>query len=180
MKTRNTCTSDCRYRHEALCRRGCSVVFSRVTLFSFYSNQSDAVQSGGAFSSANRCFPKDVMVIAGYSGLFATDPLQVYRRCGCRRVNAGSGWQDGRCRSLRCEMYPHRRVVGALFVTISASRGGQMYHALRSPFQAAGVFFTATRRRSSQAVGSLVVVMDDRTTWAYYQRKFVTVNRRSW
>jgi len=74
------------------------------------------------------CFLEDVMVIAGYSGLFATDPLQVYRRYGCRRVNAGSGWQDGRCRSLRCEMYPHRRVVGALFLTISASRGGQMYH----------------------------------------------------
>jgi len=74
------------------------------------------------------CFPEDVMVIAGYNELFATDPLQVYRHFGCRRVNAGSGWQDGRCRSLRCEMYPHRRVVGALFVTISASRGGQMYH----------------------------------------------------
>lgn len=68
------------------------------------------------------------MVIAGYNGLFATDPLQVYQRYGCWRVKAGSGWQDGRCRSLRCEMYPHRRVVGALFMTISASRGGQMYH----------------------------------------------------
>lgn len=179
MKTRNTCTSDCGNRCQALCRRGCSVVFSRVTLFSFHSNQSDAVQSGGAFASANRCFPEGVMVIVGYSGLFATNPLQIYRRYGCRRVNAGGGWQGGRCRSLRCEMYPHRRVVGALFVTISASRGGQMYHALRSPFQAAGVFCTATRRRSSQAVGSLVVVMDDRTTRAYYQRKFVTVNRRS-
>lgn len=179
MKTRNTCTTDCGDRCQALCRRGCSVIFSRVTLFSFHSNQSDAVQSGSAFASASRCCPEDVIVIAGYRGLFATDPLQVYRRYGCRRVNAGSGWQDGRCRPLRCEMYPHRRVVGALFVTISASRGGQMYHALRSPFQATGVFCTATRRRSSQAVGSLVVVMDDRNTRAYYQRKFVTVNRRS-
>jgi len=49
------------------------VVFSRVTLFSFYSNQSDAVQSGGALASANMCFPEDVMVIAGNSGLSATD-----------------------------------------------------------------------------------------------------------
>lgn len=178
MKTRNTCTSDCSNRRQAFYRRGCSVVFSRVTLFSFHSNQSDAVQSGGAFASANRCFPEDVMVIAGYSGLFATNPLQIYRCYGCRRVNAGGGWQGGRCRSLRCEMYPHRRVVGALFVTISASRGGQMYHALRSPFQAAGVFCTATRRRSSQAVGSLVVVMDDSVTRTYYQRRFRTVNRR--
>lgn len=44
------------------------MVFSRVTLFSFYSNQSDAVQSGGAFASANRCFPEGVMVIAGIAG----------------------------------------------------------------------------------------------------------------
>ena len=49
------------------------MVFSRVTLFSFYSNQSDAVQSGGALASANMCFPEDVMVIAGNSGLSATD-----------------------------------------------------------------------------------------------------------
>lgn len=48
------------------------MVFSRVTLFSFYSNQSDAVHSGGAFTSANMCFPEDVMVIAGYSELLAT------------------------------------------------------------------------------------------------------------
>ncbi len=68
------------------------------------------------------------MVIAGNSELSATDPLQVYRRYGCRRVNSGSGWQDRRCWSLHCEMYPHRRVVGALVLTISASRGGQMYH----------------------------------------------------
>ena len=169
MKTRNTCTSDCGNRRQALCRRGCSVVFSRVTLFSFHSNQSDAVQSGGAFTSANMCFPEDVLVIVGNSNLYAIDPLQICRRDGCRRANSGSGWQDGRCRSLRCEMYPHRRVVDALFVTISASRGGQMYHALRSPFQAAGVFCTATRRRSSQAVGSLVVVMDDSVTRTYYQ-----------
>lgn len=104
------------------------MVFSRVTLCPLCGQQSDAVQSGGAFVSANMCFPEDERVIAGYNGLFATDPLQAYRRDGCRRVNADSGWQDGRCRSLRCEMYPHRRVVGALFVTISASRGGQMYH----------------------------------------------------
>ncbi|MDU6418837.1 MAG: DUF2442 domain-containing protein [Corynebacterium sp.] len=104
------------------------MVFSRVTLFSFHSNQSDAVQSGGAFTSANMCFPEDVLVIVGNSNLYAIDPLQICRRDGCRRANSGSGWQDGRCRSLRCEMYPHRRVVGALFLTISASRGGQMYH----------------------------------------------------
>jgi len=30
------------------------VFFSRVTLFSFYSNQSDAVQSGAASASAER------------------------------------------------------------------------------------------------------------------------------
>lgn len=68
------------------------------------------------------------MVIAGNRELSATDPLQVYRRYGCRRVNSVSGWQDRRCWSLHCEMNPHRRVVGALFLTISASRGGQMYH----------------------------------------------------
>ena len=73
MKTRNTCTSDCEYRRKALCRRGCSVVFSRVTLFSFHSNQSDAVQSGSAFASANMCFPRDVMVIAGYNAFSVTD-----------------------------------------------------------------------------------------------------------
>jgi len=33
--------------------------------------------------------------------------------------------------ALRCVMYPHRRVVGALKLTISASRGGQMYHTFR-------------------------------------------------
>ena len=49
------------------------MVFSRVTLFSFHSNQSDAVQPGSALASANMCFPEDVLVIAGYSGLFATD-----------------------------------------------------------------------------------------------------------
>ena len=55
MKTRNTCTSDCGDRRQALCRRGCSVVFSRVTLFSFHSNQSDAVQSVAASASADAC-----------------------------------------------------------------------------------------------------------------------------
>lgn len=104
------------------------MVFSRVTLFSFHSNQSDAVQSGGAFASANMCFPEDVMVNAGNTGLSATGPLQVYRRDGCRRVNPGSGWQDGLCRSLLCEMNLHRRVVGAFLSTISASKGEQMYH----------------------------------------------------
>lgn len=76
----------------------------------------------------NMCFPEDVMVIAGCSGFSATDPLQVYCRYGCRRVNTGSRWQDRRCRSLHCEMNPHRRVVGAFLSTISASKGGQMYH----------------------------------------------------
>ena len=128
MKTRNTCTSDCSNRRKALCRRGCSVVFSRVTLYPPCGQQSDTVYSGGTSAYANICFPEDVIVIAGNGELFATDPLQVYRRYGCRRVNSVSGWQDGQCRSLRCEMYPHRRVIGALFVTISASRGGQMYH----------------------------------------------------
>lgn len=174
MKTRNTCTSDCGNRRQALCRRGCSVVFSRVTLYPLCRQQSDAVQSGGTFASAEH-------VLSGRRN--GDRRIQRASRdrpfSACRRVDAVSGWQDGRCRSLHCEMYPHRRVVGALFVTISASRGGQMYHALRSPFQATGVFCTATRRRSSQAVGALVVVMDDRTTRAYYQRKFVTVNRRS-
>lgn len=72
MKTPNTCTSDCGNRRQALCRRGCSVVFSRVTLYPPRGQQSDAVQSGGAFASANMCFPEDVMVIAGYSELLAT------------------------------------------------------------------------------------------------------------
>jgi len=73
MKTRNTCTSDCGDRRQALCRRGCSVVFSRVTLFSFHLNQSDAVQSGSVFASANMCFPRDVIVIAGYNAFSVTD-----------------------------------------------------------------------------------------------------------
>ena len=68
------------------------------------------------------------MVSAGYNKLYATDPLQVYRRDGCRRVNSGSGWQDGLCRSLHCEINLHRRVVGAFLSTISASKGEQMYH----------------------------------------------------
>lgn len=104
------------------------MVFSRVTLYPPRGQQSDAVQSGGAFASANMCFPEDVMVTAGHSELYATDPLQVYRRDGCRRVNSGSGWQDGLCRSLHCEMNLHRRVVGAFLSTISASKGEQMYH----------------------------------------------------
>lgn len=77
MKTRNTCTSDCGNRRQALCRRGCSVVFSRVTLYPPCGQQSDAVHSGGAFASANMCFPEDVMVNAGNRELSATDPLQV-------------------------------------------------------------------------------------------------------
>ena len=48
------------------------MVFSRVTLYPPRGQQSDAVQSGGAFASANMCFPEDVMVIAGYSELLAT------------------------------------------------------------------------------------------------------------
>ncbi len=179
MKTRNTCTSDCGNRRQALCRRGCSVVFSRVTLYPPCGQQSDVVQSEGAFASAEHVLSGRRNGDRRMQRASRNRSFPARRRFNCRRVNAVSRWQDGRCRSLHCEMYPHRRVVGALFVTISASRGGQMYHALRSPFQAAGVFCTATRRRSSQAVGSLVVVMDDRTTRAYYQRKFVTVNRRS-
>lgn len=73
MKTRNTCTSDCENRRKALCRRGCSVVFSRVTLYPPRGQQSDAVQSGGAFAFANMCFPEDVMVIAGYNALSGAD-----------------------------------------------------------------------------------------------------------
>ena len=53
------------------------MVFSRVTFFSFHSNQSDAVQSGGAFASANMCFSEDVRVIAGYNELSATNPLRL-------------------------------------------------------------------------------------------------------
>jgi len=67
-ETRNTCTSDCECRRKALCHRGCSVVFSRVTLFSFHSNQSDAVQSGARLHLQNVCFTEDVMVIAEYRG----------------------------------------------------------------------------------------------------------------
>ena len=53
------------------------MVFSRVTLYPLRGQQSDAVQSGGAFASANMCFPVDVMVIAGNSGLSATNPLRL-------------------------------------------------------------------------------------------------------
>lgn len=73
MKTRNTCTSDCSNRCKALCYRCCSVVSSRVTLYPPCGQQSDAVQSGGAFASANMCFPEDVRVIAGYNELSATN-----------------------------------------------------------------------------------------------------------
>jgi hypothetical protein len=49
------------------------VFFSRVTLFSFHLNQSDAVQSGSAFASANMCFLRDLMVTAGYNAFSVTD-----------------------------------------------------------------------------------------------------------
>ncbi|WP_408523224.1 hypothetical protein [Salmonella enterica] len=53
------------------------MVFSRVTLYPPRGQQSDAVQSGGAFASANMCFSEDVRVIAGYNELSATNPLRL-------------------------------------------------------------------------------------------------------
>ena len=56
---------------------------------------------------------------------------------------------------------PHRRVVGALVLTISASRSEQMYHTDVFSLSGYRSVFVATRRRSSQATGPLVAVIDD-------------------
>ncbi len=61
-------------------------------------------------------------------------------------------------------MYPHRRVVGALVLTISASRSEQMYHTYVFSLSGCRSVFVATRRRSSQATGPLVAALWRLTT----------------
>lgn len=175
MKTRNTCTSDCKYRRKALCRRGCTVFFSRVTLYPPCGQQSDVVQSATVSASAEHVLSGRRNGYRRLQRAYGNRLVQAYRRDGCRDVNAGSGWQDRLCCSMRCGMHPHRRVVGALFLTISASKGGQMYHTDVFSLSDCRSVFTATRRRSSQAAGSLVAVVDDRATRTYYQQIFFTV-----
>jgi len=64
-RTRNTFTLDCRNRRKGCAAGAAAWFFHEYTLYPPCGHQSDAVQSGGAFASANMCFPEDVMVTAG-------------------------------------------------------------------------------------------------------------------
>ena len=128
MKTRNTCTSDCGNRRQALCRRGCSVVFSRVTLFPPCGHQSDAVQSGAASASAERVISGRRIGDCSISRAYGGRPVKAYRRDGRRHLNAGGGWQDRLCCSLRCGMYLHRQAIGAVIDDICFQRRADVPH----------------------------------------------------
>ena len=72
-------------------------------------------------------------------------------------------------------MYPHRRVVGALVLTISASRSEQIYHTDVFSLSGYRSVFVATRRRSSQATGPLVVAIRQLIANELYQYMNVIV-----